>query len=147
MVGIDIVAMMMLIRIFALYYHNQKIVVYGVASLLVVQIAVNTWLLTRGTGMTRVSSCTVFLSLTALVSSWIASSTAWIPLIYDTVALVLTVYKTLPQLFNKTGKIPGTFEIMRRMLEDGLLYYRQVCLFHFSHNAYIPDGTIVSSPP
>ncbi|THU77465.1 hypothetical protein K435DRAFT_846182 [Dendrothele bispora CBS 962.96] len=127
-----IVAMMMFIRIFALYHHNRRgVIIYGVAFLLLVQIAVNAWLLTLGEAVPHqygVEACTMIFTN---VGSGIASSAAWIPLIYDTVVLLLTVYKTLPGLFRKTGKVPGTFEIMRRMLEDGLLYYRQC---HRRHN-------------
>ncbi|THV03609.1 hypothetical protein K435DRAFT_791642 [Dendrothele bispora CBS 962.96] len=85
---LDIVAMMMLIRsyypssisgsrIFALYYHNQKIVVYGVASLLAVQIAVNSWLLTHGTGVEHdfVKACTMIFDLPVWNYSAIAAIT------------------------------------------------------------------------
>lgn len=50
--------------------------------------------------------------------SVIASSSAWLPLLYDTVAMGLTLYRTIPSIRDK-----HTAHVMRRLLEDGLLYY------------------------
>lgn len=49
----------------------------------------------------------------------IAASTAWIPLLYDTVAIGLTLYRTARALYTKSAG-----QILRVMLQEGLLYYR-----------------------
>ncbi|KAF7760642.1 hypothetical protein Agabi119p4_10051 [Agaricus bisporus var. burnettii] len=46
-------------------------------------------------------------------------ASAWIPLMYDTVVFALTLYRTVPPLRNATN----TSTIIRRLFEDGLLYY------------------------
>jgi len=51
-------------------------------------------------------------------SSVLASSSAWLPLLYDTVVLALTLNRTLPQLKNKKGSY-----VMKRLFQDGLIYY------------------------
>jgi len=58
-------------------------------------------------------------------SNVLASSSAWLPLLYDTVILGLTLYRTFPSLRNKTASY-----VMRRLFHDGLVYYRWV-----SHHA------------
>jgi len=50
--------------------------------------------------------------------SVLASSSAWLPLLYDTVVLGLIAYRTLPAL-----KLKNRYSIMKRLLEDGLIYY------------------------
>lgn len=56
--------------------------------------------------------------------SKLASSSAWLPLLYDTVVLALTVNRTLPSLKNKNSSY-----VMKRLLEDGLIYYTCVLAF------------------
>ena len=56
--------------------------------------------------------------------SKLASSSAWLPLLYDTVVLALTVNRTLPSLKNKNSSY-----VMKRLLEDGLIYYTCVLVF------------------
>lgn len=46
----------------------------------------------------------------------VASSSAWLPLLYDTVATGLTLYRTIPSIRNG-------YTVTRRLLEDGLIYY------------------------
>ena len=53
--------------------------------------------------------------------SVLASSSAWLPLLYDTVVLVLIAHKTLPAL-----RLKNRYSIMKRLLEDGLIYYAYV---------------------
>ncbi|THV03843.1 hypothetical protein K435DRAFT_962187 [Dendrothele bispora CBS 962.96] len=132
MIGIDVAALMMFIRIYALYHKGGKVIICGVAALLAVQIGVNAWLLTLGTAVQHenVPACTMIFGT---AQSWIASSTAWIPLMYDSVVLALTIYKTFPRLHK--GQLLDPPYIMRKMLEGGILYYRQVCFLNWSHNA------------
>ncbi|KAK7464888.1 hypothetical protein VKT23_006097 [Stygiomarasmius scandens] len=119
MVGIDIVGLMMFLRIFALY-HGKKLVIYAVAALLALMIAMNAWMMAYGTGVphTYVQACTMIFAVKSNLR-WAASSTAWLPLVYDTVVMCLTFYKTFPEL----RKDKDTMYLMRRLLEDGLLYY------------------------
>ncbi|EGO23731.1 hypothetical protein SERLADRAFT_469993 [Serpula lacrymans var. lacrymans S7.9] len=54
--------------------------------------------------------------------SHIASSSAWFPLIFDTVVFIATMYRTVPSIRQKEAGY-----ILRIMLEDGLLYYSIIC--------------------
>lgn len=50
-----------------------------------------------------------------------ASASAWIPLLYDTVVLIFTLYRTLPSLKSRETQAG---DIVRVILRDGILYYR-----------------------
>jgi|SRR6188768_871193 len=50
-----------------------------------------------------------------------ATSSAWIPLLYDTIIFGLTLYRTVPPIRREEASY-----ILKRLLEDGLLYYRLV---------------------
>ena len=53
-----------------------------------------------------------------LSRSVLASSSAWLPLLYDTVVIGLIAHKTLPAI-----RVMNRYSIMKRLLEDGLIYY------------------------
>jgi len=119
MIGIEVVAIMMLIRIHALY-SKQKWIVGGLAFLLLCQTIMNAWLLTKGEAVVHnpysgVRSCTMIFDPAI---SKIAASSAWMPLLYDTVVLVLTLHWALPELRGRNMSF-----IMKRLLKDGLIYY------------------------
>ena len=50
-----------------------------------------------------------------------SSASAYLPLLYDTVVVLLTIYRTVGQIRQRTAG-----KIMRVLLRDGLLYYRSV---------------------
>ena len=54
-----------------------------------------------------------------------ASASAWVPLLYDTVVLLLTTYRIVPVVRKYKSN-----HILQTMLRDGLLYYR--CAQHLS---------------
>jgi hypothetical protein len=123
MTGICVVALMMFLRIRALYrdvWAVQAIVI----SILLAYIGVNSWLLTRGIPVEHkaypyVDSCTMIIDPRV---GPIAASTAWLPLLYDTVAVGLTLYRTARALYTKSAG-----QILRVMLQEGLLYYSVIC--------------------
>jgi len=122
MIGVEVVALMMLLRIYALYYR-QKWVVVSVAVLLLFQTCMMSWLLTRGQPVLHnpesgVRACTMIFDPNISV---IASSSAWLPLLYDTVVVGLTLYRTIPSIRNKQVSY-----VMTRLLEDGLIYYSAI---------------------
>ncbi|KAF8828013.1 hypothetical protein HHX47_DHR4000716 [Lentinula edodes] len=49
------------------------------------------------------------------------SSSAWLPLLYDTVVLGLTLGATIPSVRDARGST--TVYVMRRLLQDGLIYF------------------------
>jgi len=51
----------------------------------------------------------------------IAAASAWLPLLYDTVVMVLTTYKAF-----QTRALPGHFHspILQTILAGGMIYYR-----------------------
>ncbi|KAI0031180.1 hypothetical protein K488DRAFT_8493, partial [Vararia minispora EC-137] len=46
------------------------------------------------------------------------SASAWLPLIYETTVMGLTLYRTLPFVWQEPAAV-----IMNRLLREGLLYY------------------------
>ena len=94
-----------------------------------------------------------FLNAISENRSVLAASSAWLPLLYDTVVLGLTVARTIPSLKNR-----NTAYVMKRLLEDGLIYYRWVAAWsveyrHWSLNSAIFAVTavltimIIAAPP
>ncbi|KAJ7896586.1 hypothetical protein B0H13DRAFT_2276069 [Mycena leptocephala] len=111
-IGIHIAASMMLLRIHALY-SSKRIVVGCVLSLFLVMFGMNAWLLTQGEPCTMIFPPNI---------SALASSSAWLPLLYDSVVLVLTLLKTVPLVRKNWGSLTGHLP-WKRLVEDGLLYY------------------------
>jgi hypothetical protein len=62
----------------------------------------------------------------------IAASTAWLPLLYDTVVVGLTLYRTARALYTKSAG-----QILRVMLQEGLLYYRYETSHSITHSLQI----------
>ncbi|KAG2034565.1 hypothetical protein BDR03DRAFT_869878, partial [Suillus americanus] len=124
-VGIEIVGLMMLLRVIAIY-KNQWAAIGPAVFLLLAWIVVTAWLLSYGEPVLHsdhVHSCTmVFKSSKTLSSGSIASATAWLPLLYDTYVFGLTLNRTLPSIRNKEGG-----HIIRTLFADGLLYYSVIC--------------------
>ncbi|KAF8644422.1 hypothetical protein AX16_008482 [Volvariella volvacea WC 439] len=117
--GISIVAIMMFFRIRALYYAQQWIV-GSVAGFFLVMTGIHAYLLTRGEAVIHnpdsgVKACTMIFDPEISI---LASSSAWLPLLYDTIVLVLTLYRTIPSFRHRTASY-----VVKRLLEDGLVYY------------------------
>jgi len=51
-----------------------------------------------------------------------SAASAWIPLLYDTIVLLLTLYITVPSI-----RRDGRGHIVRTIFTDGLLYYGVIC--------------------
>ncbi|KAG2010295.1 hypothetical protein CC2G_013132 [Coprinopsis cinerea AmutBmut pab1-1] len=122
-IGINIVAIMMFIRINALYHGNRPVLI-TVFVVLCVEFGVNAWLLTHGQRVhhnpaSGIVACTMIFSPS--VPGWLAASSAWLPLLYDTMVLVLTLYRTLPSLKDR-----GASFVMKRLFQDGLIYYTAI---------------------
>ncbi|KAJ7605519.1 hypothetical protein DFH06DRAFT_257524 [Mycena polygramma] len=122
LIGIHVVGMMMFLRIHALYWKN-RVVVAGVFSLLLVSLGMSAWLLAHGQPVVHnpqsgMRACTMIFPDSL---SPIASSSAWLPLLYDSVVVVLTLMKALP-----LPRINSGTHVMKRMLEDGLMYYAAI---------------------
>ncbi|KAK7054329.1 hypothetical protein VNI00_003523 [Paramarasmius palmivorus] len=145
MIGIDIAGLMMLTRIYALYV-KQKWIVLVVASLLALHFATNTWLLIYGIPAVPrytylaewgVHSCSMIFSPHSVSRVW-ASSTAWLPLVYDSAVFGLTFYKTYPKL-----RTMSTSRVMKQLLVDGLVYYGVILAVTLALSIMIataPDG-------
>ncbi|KAF9453116.1 hypothetical protein P691DRAFT_771670 [Macrolepiota fuliginosa MF-IS2] len=124
-IGINIVAVMMLYRVYALYWkslqHNGPLVLLVLVTVLLVELSVNAWLLTKGVPVRHTDWVHIGCEMIFRhdVSRILASSSAWLPLLYDTMAFVLIAWKTIP----KRANFPGGINYHRQMLEDGLLYY------------------------
>lgn len=113
----------MFLRIRALYRRVLAGKVF-VILILLSYIGVNSWLLTRGIPVHHpayplVDSCTTIIDPRV---GPIASSTAWLPLLYGTVVVGLTLYRTVRALYTQSAG-----QILRVMLQEGLLYYSVIC--------------------
>ncbi|KAI0686984.1 hypothetical protein C8Q76DRAFT_772249 [Earliella scabrosa] len=111
-IGINTSALMMLLRIYAMYEKNIKVVVL-VAATFTVELGMNAWLLTKGI----VTACTMIFDITDVPSVVVASS-AWLPLLYDTIVLALTVKRSF-----STARHPSIGRTMRILLKEGIWYY------------------------
>jgi len=124
MIGISIVDLMMFMRIRALYARMLSIQAL-VLTIFLTFFGINAYLLTYGVPVHHpafplVDSCTMIFD--PKVTRAFASSTAWLPLIYDTVVVSLTVYRTACSVLSK-----NTSEMLRVLLREGLLYYSVIC--------------------
>ncbi|KAH7913952.1 hypothetical protein BJ138DRAFT_1214535 [Hygrophoropsis aurantiaca] len=143
-IGIQIAGLMMFIRVRAMY-TNKKFVLFSVAFLFAIWTAVTGWLLASATATrakqtvsglfalvlkmlcvckplifpSYLKACTmVFNSKPTMM----ASASAWLPLLYDTVVFSLTLKATVPSIRNKQ-----TGHVFRTLLANGLLYYSVIC--------------------
>ncbi|KAG1741625.1 hypothetical protein EDB19DRAFT_2038691 [Suillus lakei] len=118
-IGIEIVGLMMLLRVIAMYRYQWAIIALAV-FLLLAWIVVTAWLLSHGEPVNHVDhvpSCTMVFN-----SGGIASASAWLPLLYDTYVFGLTLNRTLPSIYNKEAG-----HVIRTLFADGLLYYSVIC--------------------
>ncbi|OBZ71234.1 hypothetical protein A0H81_08567 [Grifola frondosa] len=91
LIGINVTALMMLLRVYAMYGRN-KVVLSLLSLVLAVECSVNAWLLTKGVPVMHgvdIHSCTMIFE-----GGPITAASAWLPLLYDTTVL-LTFYRHL----------------------------------------------------
>ncbi|KAI0785123.1 hypothetical protein C8Q75DRAFT_809308 [Abortiporus biennis] len=135
--GLNTTALMMFLRVYAMYPRRWAILAF-VFIIFLVELSVNAWLLTHGVAVVHnraIHACTMIFDQN--VPGHIASASAWLPLLYDTVILILTLNRTLqPVRHQAAGKI------MRVLLRDGILYYSVI----FSINLVL-TLMIASAPP
>ncbi|KAF8813051.1 hypothetical protein BYT27DRAFT_7181879 [Phlegmacium glaucopus] len=155
-IAVEVVGLMMLLRINALYPH-QKWISRSLALILILETLMNAWLISRGEPVIHnpnsgihawfsILQCTPgsthryrpkpILILLSHRSGW-ASASAWIPLLYDTIIFGLTLYRTVPPIHREEASY-----IIKRLLEDGLLYYSVIFSVTF-----VLTFMIVAAPP
>ncbi|KAJ3845005.1 hypothetical protein F5878DRAFT_702185 [Lentinula raphanica] len=111
---------------------DQKWVVTGVASLLIAEIGVYSWLMSTGerNGATSSKYNVMYNDIWRKVilsdNPAASSASAWIPLLHDTVIFSLTLHATIPSVRNAQGS--AAIYIMKQLLKDGLIYYRLVTM-------------------
>ncbi|KAF8879497.1 hypothetical protein BD779DRAFT_1803360 [Infundibulicybe gibba] len=118
-IAVEVVGLMMLLRISALY-TEQRWITYGLAMLLAIETVVNAWLISRAGPVLHnqasgIHACSMVFDP---ANSGAAAFSAWFPLLYDTIIFGLTLYRTLPPIWREEAGY-----ILKRLLEDGLLYY------------------------
>ncbi|KAL7279881.1 hypothetical protein ACG7TL_006290 [Trametes sanguinea] len=129
-IGINIAALMMLLRIYAMYERKKSVVIF-VGVVFCVEFGVNAWLLTHGV------ACTMIFDPDK-VKGPIASASAWLPLLYDTIVFVLTIKRTYRGVKN-----PTVGRIMRVLLKEGLLYYSLLMESPFRKHSVIFTITLI----
>jgi len=124
MIGISIVFLLMILRIRALYARVFSIQAIVIAIFLTF-ISVNAYVLTHGVPVHHpayplVDSCTGIID--PKIGRTLASSTAWLPLVFGTTVMFLTMYRTAMSAYSRTTS--GVFRVLFR---EGLLYYSFIC--------------------
>ncbi|KAJ7134271.1 hypothetical protein C8R44DRAFT_976902 [Mycena epipterygia] len=137
-IAVEGVGLMMLLRINALY-PTRKWITATLGALLVVETGINIWLISQGEPVLHnrasgVHACSMVFNPTI---SGAASASAWYPLLYDSIVFALTVNRTLPSIRRKEAGF-----IVKRLLEDGLLYYSVIFSITF-----VLTFMIVGAPP
>ncbi|KAJ7366491.1 hypothetical protein DFH08DRAFT_834476 [Mycena albidolilacea] len=137
-IAVEVVGAMMLLRINALY-PRQKWITALLGVLLVVETGINAWLISRGEPVLHnkasgVHACSMIFDPAI---SHAASASAWYPLLYDSIVFALTVNRTLPSIRKKQAGF-----IVKRLLEDGVLYYSVIFAITF-----VLTFMIVAAPP
>ncbi|CAL1713456.1 unnamed protein product [Somion occarium] len=127
-VGLNITALMMFLRVYALY-PTRYVVLAVVGIVFCAELAVNAWLTSHGQAVvhnSQIHACTMVFDPSI---GAIASASAWLPLLYDTIVFILIVKRTLqPVRRHAAGKI------IKVLLRDGVLYYSVI--FSRSWNNY-----------
>ncbi|KAJ6466328.1 hypothetical protein C8R45DRAFT_1172842 [Mycena sanguinolenta] len=136
--NLPVVGAMMLLRINALY-PTQRWITVLLGLMLVVETGVNAWLISRGEPVLHnqasgVHACSMIFDPAI---SHAASASAWYPLLYDSIVFALTVNRTLPSIRKKQAGF-----IVKRLLEDGVLYYSVIFSITF-----VLTFMIVAAPP
>ncbi|KAJ6584611.1 hypothetical protein B0H19DRAFT_1249567 [Mycena capillaripes] len=137
-IAVEVVGLMMLLRINALY-PTQRWITALLGLLLVVETGINIWLISRGEPVLHnrasgVHACSMVFDPEI---STAASASAWYPLLYDSIVFALTVNRTLPSIRKKQAGF-----IVKKLLEDGLLYYSVIFSITF-----VLTFMIVGAPP
>ncbi|KAJ7037804.1 hypothetical protein C8F04DRAFT_1256714 [Mycena alexandri] len=156
-IAVEVVGAMMLLRINALY-PTRKWITALLGILLAVETGINAWLISRGEPVNHnrasgVHACSMVFDPTMHGSfpfmnhtdtdpahsnrSSAASASAWFPLMYDSIVFALTVNRTLPSIRKKEAGF-----IVKKLLEDGLLYYSVIFSITF-----VLTFMIVGAPP
>ncbi|KAJ7465239.1 hypothetical protein FB451DRAFT_1402944 [Mycena latifolia] len=137
-IAVEVVGLMMLLRINALY-PTRRWITAMLGVLLVVETAINIWLISRGEPVlhNRASGVHACSMVFDPAISTAASASAWYPLLYDSIVFGLTVNRTLPAIRKKQAGF-----IVKKLLEDGLLYYSVIFSITF-----VLTFMIVAAPP
>jgi hypothetical protein len=129
-IGIEVVALMMMLRVRALYKDSRRypLIIGLIAFIFVVETAVGAWLLAHGIAVTHTSGVHSCSMIFGGISPKIATASAWLPLLYETVVLLLILYSTVPALrrnLKEAGQVTQT--VTQTIFHDGLLYYSLIC--------------------
>jgi len=141
-IGLGVSALMMMIRVVAIY-GGSRIIMGFLLFFFFIEVGINAWLMTAGIAVPHpqgLHGCSMIFS--AAVGPWAAAS-AWMPLLYDTIVLVLTLYKTLKVAKRVSGDVSGGSSIASLLVRDGLLYYSMIFIANFVLIIMIstaPDG-------
>ncbi|KAH8096916.1 hypothetical protein DFH11DRAFT_1554974 [Phellopilus nigrolimitatus] len=116
-IAVLVSGLMMLIRVRALYNDKPK-VVWLVGTVFLVEVGVFAWLLTYGEAVQHgpeIHACTMVFDMRL---RFLPSLSAWVPLLYDTVVILLTLFRCVEIVKQRTAS-----HIVRTLLRDGLVYY------------------------
>jgi len=128
-IGINVASLIMLFRVRALYMRD-RFVVGLVVMLLAVELGVNVFLLFRAQDVPHIvpnAPCTMIFSIK---KKPLSSGSAWLPLLYDTVVFILTLYRTVE---IRAGKKPAArSSILSTLRAEGLMYYTAICAINLT---------------
>jgi len=159
-VALGITALMMMIRVTAIY-SGSRLVLGVMISVFLVEMGVMAWLLSGAHAVVHekgIHGCSMVFS--SDIGFW-PSASAWLPLLYDTIVLVLTLSRTLYSIkglrevarasSSGGGGGRGGFRgygggaggsISRILLKDGILYFSVIFVANF-----VLTVMILKAPP
>lgn len=125
--ALGIVALMMMIRVYALYGRSWKILAF-LGALFILQFVVQGWLLSKAVPVQHPANwslpgCSMLFSDS--VGAW-APASAWLPVVYDAVVFALTAFKTAHVVYARARAHAQPAHgdwIMKTLLRDGSLYF------------------------
>jgi len=130
-VALGLTALMMMIRVTAIYSGN-RLILGLLVTIFVFEFGIMAWLLSGAHAVMHdpgIHGCSMIFSEN--MGIW-PSASAWLPLLYDTVVITLTVSKTLYSFRGlKTSSASGGTSISQILLRDGILYFSVIFVANF----------------
>jgi len=144
-IALGITALMMMIRVTAIY-SGSRLVLGVLITIFLVEMGVMAWLLSGAHAVVHekgIHGCSMVFS--SNIGFW-PSASAWLPLLYDTVVLVLTLSRTIYSIKGLKGvtsnRVSQRGSISEILLKDGILYFSVIFVANF-----VLTVMILKAPP
>lgn len=144
-IALGITALMMMIRVTAIY-SGSRLVLGVLMTIFIFEFSIMAWLLTGGHAVMHdpgIHGCSMVFSED--MGIW-PSASAWLPLLYDSVVLILTLSRTLYSFKGlkhvAQASHGSSISISHLLLRDGILYFSVIFVANF-----VLTVMILKAPP